>query len=94
MILYLMRHGQTDWNVEGRVQGWNDTPINKKGLEQAHFAGEKLINEEIETVYSSDLKRAKKLLKLSAPRWICLCITPNGCARWTLAKPPALKKLT
>lgn len=64
MILYLMRHGQTDWNVEGRVQGWNDTPINKKGLEQAHFAGEKLINEEIETVYSSDLKRAKKTAEI------------------------------
>lgn len=60
MILYLMRHGQTDWNIEGRVQGWNDTPINKKGIEQAHLAGEKLANEEIETVYSSDLRRAKK----------------------------------
>lgn len=64
MILYLMRHGQTDWNIEGRVQGWNDTPINKKGLEQAHFAGENLVNEEIETVYSSDLRRAKKTAEI------------------------------
>ncbi|MCM1324679.1 MAG: histidine phosphatase family protein [Acetobacter sp.] len=60
MILYLMRHGQTDWNVEGRVQGWNDTPLNKKGIEQARAAGEKLAGENIETIYSSDLKRAKK----------------------------------
>lgn len=64
MILYLMRHGQTDWNAEGRVQGWNDTPVNKKGIEQAHFAGEALVNEEIETVYSSDLKRAKKTAEI------------------------------
>ncbi len=64
MILYLMRHGQTEWNVEGRVQGWNDTPVNPKGIDQARFAGEKLANEEIETVYASDLKRAKKTAEI------------------------------
>lgn len=64
MILYLMRHGQTDWNVQGRVQGWNDTPLNKKGIEQARLAGEKLHGEDIETVYASDLKRAKKTAEI------------------------------
>lgn len=60
MILYLMRHGQTDWNLKEKVQGWNDTPLNQQGILQARFAGEKLAGEDIETVYSSDLKRAKK----------------------------------
>lgn len=60
MILYLMRHGQTDWNAKGKVQGWQDTPLNALGIEQARKAAEKLQNEEIETIYASDLKRTKK----------------------------------
>ena len=60
MILYMMRHGQTDWNVKQRSQGWNDIPLNEKGVAQARVASEKLQNIEIETIYSSDLKRAKK----------------------------------
>ena len=55
-----MRHGQTDWNVKQRSQGWNDIPLNEKGVVQARLASEKLQNIEIETIYSSDLKRAKK----------------------------------
>ncbi len=60
MILYLMRHGQTDWNAKERVQGWHDTPISQEGIRQATAACEKLAKENIETIYSSDLKRAKK----------------------------------
>lgn len=60
MILYLMRHGQTDWNVNARVQGWNDTALNPKGIEQAKSAADKLKNEDIQVIYASDLKRARK----------------------------------
>ncbi len=60
MILYLLRHGQTDWNIKGRVQGWTDTIINDMGIEQARLAAQKLKKYDIETIYSSDLKRAKK----------------------------------
>ncbi len=60
MILYLMRHGQTDWNLAQRVQGLNDIPLNEKGIEQVRVAGEKLVGEQIETIYASDLKRARK----------------------------------
>lgn len=60
MILYLLRHGQTDWNVKGRVQGWTDTIINDVGIEQARLAAQRLKRYDIETIYSSDLKRAKK----------------------------------
>lgn len=60
MILYLMRHGQTDWNVKHRSQGWNDIPLNETGIEQAKNTASKLEGIDIETIYSSDLKRAKK----------------------------------
>lgn len=60
MILYLMRHGQTNWNAEERVQGWKDTELNTTGCLQAQSAAQKLANEHIETIYTSDLKRAKK----------------------------------
>ena len=60
MILYLMRHGQTNWNLQGRTQGWKDTPLNDCGIKQAHNAAEKLKEFQIETIYASDLKRSKK----------------------------------
>jgi probable phosphoglycerate mutase len=37
--IYYMRHGETDWNVQGRLQGGIDTPLNKLGLTQATHAG-------------------------------------------------------
>src|ERR1043166_3735677 len=38
-VIYYMRHGETDWNVEGRLQGGIDTPLNELGLTQAAHAG-------------------------------------------------------
>ena len=60
MILYLMRHGPTDWNVKHRCQGWNDIALNDNGINQARDAALKIKDIEIETIYASDLKRAKK----------------------------------
>ena len=39
-IFYFMRHGETDWNVEGRLQGQHDTPLNAVGLGQASCCGD------------------------------------------------------
>jgi len=39
-LLYFMRHGETDWNVEGRLQGQHDTPLNAVGYRQATICGE------------------------------------------------------
>ena len=60
MILYLMRHGQTDWNASGLVQGWKDTVLNAEGIAQSHAAAENLQKEKIEIIYASDLKRTRK----------------------------------
>ena len=55
-----MRHGQTDWNVKHRSQGWNDIALNEVWIKQAKDCALKLKDIEIETIYSSDLKRAKR----------------------------------
>lgn len=60
--LFVIRHGQTDWNREGRLQGHADIPLNAKGIEQAqrvaHYLKEKQIP--ITALYSSDLQRAQQ----------------------------------
>ena len=57
--IYIIRHGETDWNVEGRVQGWTDTPLNAKGLAQARLIACRLGEEKgFDALYSSPLQRA------------------------------------
>jgi 2,3-bisphosphoglycerate-dependent phosphoglycerate mutase len=57
-VLFLFRHGETDWNREGRLQGQNDTPLNATGLAQAGVLAERLRRYRLEAVVSSDLSRA------------------------------------
>ena len=58
-ILYLVRHGETEWNANYKVQGNIDTELNARGIEQAELLAKRLIKENIDEVYSSSLKRAK-----------------------------------
>ncbi len=53
-----VRHGETDWNVEARIQGQLDIGLNDKGRWQAQRAARALVEEAIDAVYSSDLARA------------------------------------
>ena len=59
-MLFLIRHGQTEWNRQGRVQGHQDIPLNERGIEQARAVGRFLKNHSVvfSAIYSSDLKRA------------------------------------
>ena len=56
--LCLVRHGETAWNVEGRIQGHTDIPLNPLGLAQADATGARLRMEAFDAIYSSDLQRA------------------------------------
>lgn len=57
--LYLIRHGETDWNAEGRIQGQSDIELNSYGEAQAQCLAARLVEEgEFHALYSSPLKRA------------------------------------
>lgn len=58
--IYLIRHGETDYNKEGLLQGIIDIPLNETGIEQAKKAGEFLKDKNIQIFYSSYLARAQK----------------------------------
>ncbi len=56
--VYLIRHGETDWNKAGRLQGREDIPLNDAGIEQANSIGKLFIDTGISRIISSPLRRA------------------------------------
>lgn len=62
--IYIVRHGETEWNVKKLVQGQTDIPLNKKGESQAKDLGKNLKKIKFDAVYSSDLLRAKQTAQL------------------------------
>ena len=76
-----LRHGETAWNVDMRIQGKLDIELNETGRWQARRAAQALASEEIDAVYSSDLLRA----------WDTAC-TVAGAAGQTAKPVPALRE--
>jgi probable phosphoglycerate mutase len=67
--LFVIRHGETDWNASGRLQGQLDIPLNDRGRAQAAALGAALADEPIDAVYASDLARAvQTATALARPR--------------------------
>ena len=56
--LVLLRHGESQWNLENRFTGWVDVPLSPKGEEEARLAGEKLKSIRFDRAFASVLKRA------------------------------------
>ena len=78
--LLLVRHGETEWNAEGRIQGHTDIGLSEKGAEQARSLGQRLVDLRIDAAYSSDLKRTSETAKLAL-----------GDRNLGLNKPPELR---
>jgi broad specificity phosphatase PhoE len=64
--IYLIRHGETAWNVDGRWQGQLDVPLSERGIQQAKALGTYLHGRPLTHVYTSDLKRAHVTAELIA----------------------------
>ena len=64
--LCIVRHGETAWNAEHRVQGQLDVPLNAIGLAQALAAAKVLSREKFDAIYSSDLSRARQTAEPTA----------------------------
>ncbi len=64
MKLYLVRHGETDWNLEHKAQGQVDIPLNATGIHQAEDLRDKLATHDYDICYCSPLKRAAQTAEI------------------------------
>ena len=60
VTVYLTRHGQTEWNIEKRLQGHGNSPLTESGLRGAEELSKRLENINIERIYTSPIERAYK----------------------------------
>lgn len=63
-MIYLIRHGQTDWNLEQKIQGNTDIPLNSKGKSDAEVTAKTISRLKIDKIISSDLRRAKETAEI------------------------------
>ena len=66
MAVYLVRHGETDWNIEKRFQGQRDIPLNERGRAQARASGQALAGVTFAAVFASPLHRARQTAQIIA----------------------------
>ncbi len=76
--LLLARHGETDWNREGRWQGHADVALNERGRGQAKELAARLVDEPIDVIYASDLQRAHETALIIAEQKRMPVITDAG----------------
>ncbi len=75
---YFLRHGETFYNREGRIQGQSDAPLSPRGLEQAAEAARVLADEPLERIVSSSLSRAYKTAEaVAAPHGLAIEQAPG-----------------
>ncbi len=64
--MILLRHGETEWNAQGKSQGWTDIPLNEEGKKQSKELAAKLSGITVNTFYASALSRAVETAEIIA----------------------------
>jgi alpha-ribazole phosphatase len=73
----LIRHGETEWNRDGRIQGHHDVPLSERGVQQAERLAEWLAGEPLDAVYTSDLQRSRVTAQIIARERVPLLLEPR-----------------
>ena len=77
-VLFIVRHGETDWNHNQRYQGHTEVPLNDKGRRQAQATAERLAKVVLHAAYASDLSRAAETAEIIAvPHGLKVTTTPE-----------------
>lgn len=63
-IIYLVRHGETEWNTKKLIQGHSDSPLTNNGVDQANKLAKRLEHIKFDAIFSSDLLRAKRTAEI------------------------------
>ena len=75
--IYLARHGQTDWNVQKKLQGFKDIPLNETGRQQARDLAEKMQGIQLDAIYCSNLQRSNETARIVAEGKLPVTILPE-----------------
>jgi probable phosphoglycerate mutase len=83
--VYLVRHGETQWNAERRIQGQSDSPLTAHGERQAWQVGERARTLGITHIITSDLGRTRRTAEIIAEACGCSVMPIRACASWIWA---------
>jgi broad specificity phosphatase PhoE len=82
MKLFLVRHGETDYNAKGILQGYSPVPLSTRGCQQAALVAERLASIHTQVLYSSDIQRAQETAAIIGQR-LRLAVQPcEGLREW------------
>lgn len=78
LLVYLVRHGETLWNAQNRIQGSSDTPLSEVGRRQATAVANRLRKTPVSAIYSSPLERARETAQsIALPHGLPVTIVPD-----------------
>lgn len=82
LTVYLVRHGETEWNRAGRCQGVTDIPLTEKGIQQAQAVAQVFASQRLSCILSSPLQRAQETANRIATPHGLACETVPGLQEW------------
>ncbi|MFC1627311.1 histidine phosphatase family protein [Patescibacteria group bacterium] len=90
--IYLVRHGETDWNKKGILQGHKNPKLNPTGIQQAQKVAKRLKNIKFDAAYSSDLSRAKQTAEIIVLEHELAVVTRKAIREQSMGKYEGVKR--